>query len=186
MSKTTIIDLGIDFFLYDWSLELFIILSSRKTRKTWKYQETRDFGVFLKAGTGKSFIGSLILKAIYAHSDQKILRPELSKYRGRLTYPERVDAADTQSPPDLRGLQDFMIFVNHHEPETEISNVLDRDFNPNSSKKKMFEAQMTLQCVRYLGQQGYGTDKIVGLTQYCTLVNYVCSLTNYASQLTRY
>lgn len=79
-----------------------------------------------------------------------------------------------------------MIFVNHHEPETEISNVLDRDFNPNSSKKKMFEAQMTLQCVRYLGQQGYGTDKIVGLTQYCTLVNYVCSLTNYASQLTRY
>lgn len=54
LSKTTIIDLGIDFFLYDWSLELFIILSSRKTRKTWKYQETRDFGVFLKAGRSNS------------------------------------------------------------------------------------------------------------------------------------
>ena len=35
-----------------------------------------------------------------------------------------------------------------------------------TSKQNMFEIQMVLKIVRYLGQQGYGTDKLVILTPY--------------------
>ena len=41
-----------------------------------------------------------------------------------------------------------------------------KDTTSTSSKKNMFEAKMTLKCVRYLGQQGYRTDNIVVLTPY--------------------
>ncbi len=35
-----------------------------------------------------------------------------------------------------------------------------------SSKRNLFEAEMVLRCVRYLAQQGYGTEKVVFLTPY--------------------
>jgi hypothetical protein len=35
-----------------------------------------------------------------------------------------------------------------------------------SSKQNEFEGQMILKCVRYLAQQGYGTDKLVVITPY--------------------
>jgi len=41
-----------------------------------------------------------------------------------------------------------------------------KDGNSTSSRQNNFEAQMTLKCVRYLAQQGYGTGQVVVLTPY--------------------
>ena len=117
----------------------------------------------------RSLFERLVLKG-YPHqvlSQQHRMRPELSAIIRRLTYPDLVDASSTQGRPDLRGFQHNLIFMNHSEPEIELPEVPDwRDSTSTSSKKNMFEAKMTLKCVRYLGQQGYRTDDIVVLTPY--------------------
>jgi hypothetical protein len=47
------------------------------------------------------------------------------------------------------------------------ANIADkRDEGSKTSKINAFEVEMVLSCVRYLGQQGYGTDKLVVLTPY--------------------
>ena len=117
----------------------------------------------------RSLFERLVLKG-YPHqvlSQQHRMRPELSAIIRQLTYPDLVDASSTQGRPNLRGFQDNLIFMNHSEPEIELPEVPDwRDGAATSSKKNMFEAKMTLKCVRYLGQQGYRTDDIVVLTPY--------------------
>jgi len=117
----------------------------------------------------RSLFERLILKG-YPHQillEQHRMRPELSSLVRHLTYPDLSDASDTQNRPKLGGFQGNLIFVNHEHPEEEARDVPDwKDFNATSSKKNVFEARMTLKCVRYLAQQGYGTDRIVVLTPY--------------------
>jgi hypothetical protein len=117
----------------------------------------------------RSLFERLILKG-YPHQillEQHRMRPELSSLVRHLTYPDLSDASDTQNRPNLRGFQGNLIFVSHEHPEEEAQDVPDwKDFNATSSKKNVFEARMTLKCVRYLAQQGYGTDQIVVLTPY--------------------
>jgi hypothetical protein len=117
----------------------------------------------------RSLFERLILKG-YPHQtllEQHRMRPELSSLVRHLTYPDLSDASSTQNRPNLRGFQENLIFVSHEHPEEEVRDVPDwKDFNATSSKKNVFEARMTLKCVRYLAQQGYGTDQIVVLTPY--------------------
>jgi hypothetical protein len=117
----------------------------------------------------RSLFERLILKGYPHHTllEQHRMRPELSSLVRHLTYPDLSDASDTQNRPNLRGFQDNLVFVNHECLEEEVSDVPDwKDFNATSSKKNVFEARMTLKCVRYLAQQGYRTDQIVVLTPY--------------------
>ena len=130
-----------------------------------------DLGVEKRDGydLNRSLFERLILKG-YPHQillEQHRMRPELSSLVRHLTYPDLSDASDTQNRPNLRGFQGNLIFVSHEHPEEEAQDVPDwKDFNATSSKKNVFEARMTLKCVRYLAQQGYGTDQIVVLTPY--------------------
>ena len=117
----------------------------------------------------RSLFERLILKGYPHHvlSQQHRMRPEISSLVRQLTYPDLTDAETTKSRPDLRGFQNNLIFLNHENPEDEILDTPDfKDGNSTTSKRNEFEARMTLRCVRYLGQQGYGTDKIVILTPY--------------------
>ncbi|KAG1870831.1 P-loop containing nucleoside triphosphate hydrolase protein [Suillus subluteus] len=85
----------------------------------------------------------------------------------KLTYPELTDAASTRGRDDIRGIQDNIIFVNHAHPEDNEGRVSDRsDLGSTTSKQNSYEAGMVLKIVRYLAQQGYGTDNIVVLTPY--------------------
>lgn len=60
-----------------------------------------------------------------------------------------------------------MVFFNHMYPEVDAPELTDRrDPESKTSKSDAFEVDLVLKCVRYLGQQGYGTDKIVILTPY--------------------
>ncbi|OAL25146.1 hypothetical protein AYO22_05023 [Fonsecaea multimorphosa] len=99
--------------------------------------------------------------------EQHRMRPELSAILRELTYPELCDAPKTKGRPDLRGCTDNLIFVDHRHPEVELADVREwGDGYTSSSKKNLFEGEMTWKCVRYLGQQGYRTDNIVVLTPY--------------------
>jgi hypothetical protein len=131
------------------------------------------FDLSVEKGDGydlnRSLFERLVLRG-YPHQtlcQQHRMRPELSALVRQLTYPDLVDAPSTHNRPDLKGFRDNLIFVNHKEPEIEMPDVPDwKDTTSTSSKKNMFEAKMTLKCVRYLGQQGYRTDHLVVLTPY--------------------
>jgi superfamily I DNA and/or RNA helicase len=95
------------------------------------------------------------------------MRPEISALIRELTYPNLLDADKTKGRPDLRGVQDVIVFVDHHHPEDKIAEVADRrDLGSTTSKQNTHEAEMILKIVRYLAQQGYGTKDIVILTPY--------------------
>ncbi|KAK4983644.1 hypothetical protein LTR50_007101 [Elasticomyces elasticus] len=116
----------------------------------------------------RSLFERLVLKGFprVTLTQQHRMRPEISSMVRHLSYPELTDADSTLQRADLRGLRDNVIFVNHSHPETELKNGRELNDGRTSSKQNDFEGQMILKCVRYLAQQGYGSDKIVVLTPY--------------------
>jgi superfamily I DNA and/or RNA helicase len=95
------------------------------------------------------------------------MRPEISALIRQLTYPELIDASKTKNRPQLRGVQDVIVFINHNQPEDSTPQLADRrDISSTSSKQNSHEVGMVIKIVRYLVQQGYGTEQIVILTPY--------------------
>ncbi|KAF2277903.1 P-loop containing nucleoside triphosphate hydrolase protein [Westerdykella ornata] len=132
-----------------------------------------NFQLTIEKGDGYDLNMSLFERLITAgvpHTtlmQQHRMRPEISSLVRNLTYPELEDAPKTLNRPHLRGLQDNVIFLSHDHPELNAERIADRrDQGANISKENQYEVDMALKCVRYLGQQGYGTDKIVILTPY--------------------
>jgi AAA domain len=132
-----------------------------------------NYNLSVEKGDGfdlnRSLFERLVIKG-FPHtslSKQHRMRPEISRLIRSLTYPDLQDAEETRNRPVLRGFQNNVIFVNHGHLETNLQNVKEkRDPTAKCSKQNLFEVQMALMVVRYLGQQGYGTDKIVILTPY--------------------
>lgn len=131
------------------------------------------FDLSVEKGTGydlnRSLFERLVLKG-YPHgtlSEQHRMRPEISALVRELTYPELTDAARVKNRPNIRGLQDNVVFIDHKYQEDETKDAYDpREGGVTLSKTNSHEATMTLRCVRYLAQQGYGSDQIVVLTPY--------------------
>jgi hypothetical protein len=98
------------------------------------------------------------------------MRPEISRLVRSMTYSNLKDAPGTLSRPNLRGLRDNLIFIHHEHPEDDLPDLgasfKDNESTSKASKQNTFEVDMVLKTLRYLGQQGYGTDKIVILTPY--------------------
>lgn len=93
--------------------------------------------------------------------------PEISSLVRSLTYPGLEDDAKTKSRPEPRGLCDRVVFFQHSNFEASFTEISDRrDEGSKQSKQNIFEAEIVLKIVKYLGQQGYGTDKLVVLTPY--------------------
>lgn len=132
-----------------------------------------NYAISVEKGDGydlnRSMFERLVL-ADYPHttlSKQHRMAPEISSLVRHLTYPDLEDAASTLDRPAVRGLQDRVVFFNHSHPEVEDKKIADRrDEGSKTSKSNVFEACLVLKCVRYLGQQGYGTDRLVILTPY--------------------
>ncbi|KAG2138479.1 P-loop containing nucleoside triphosphate hydrolase protein [Suillus clintonianus] len=98
---------------------------------------------------------------------QHRMRPEISAFIRKLTYPDLTDAAKTQGRPDIRGIQDNVIFIDHTHPEDNDLRISDKSDEASSgSKQNTYEVEMVWKIVRYLAQQGYGTEKLVVLTPY--------------------
>ena len=117
----------------------------------------------------RSLFERLILKG-FPHrtlQQQHRMRPEISNLIRCLTYPNLIDAPRTQGRPDIRGLQSNVVFISHEHREDDARETANwKDMSSVSSKQNRFEVEMVLKCVRYLAQQGYGTEKIVVLTPY--------------------
>jgi superfamily I DNA and/or RNA helicase len=98
---------------------------------------------------------------------QHRMRPEISAFIRKLTYPDLMDAPKTQGHDDIRGVQNNIIFIDHTHSEDNDSRISDkRDEASSVSKQNTYEAEMVVKIVRYLAQQGYGTEKLVVLTPY--------------------
>ncbi|PYH78053.1 P-loop containing nucleoside triphosphate hydrolase protein [Aspergillus uvarum CBS 121591] len=111
-----------------------------------------------------------LIHAGYPHitlQKQHRMCPEISDLVRSLTYPLLEDDEKTKTRPEPRGLSDRVIFFNHQHPEYNFANVSDKqDEGAKQSKQNVFEAEIVLAIVKYLGQQGYGTDRLVVLTPY--------------------
>lgn len=94
------------------------------------------------------------------------MRSKISSIIRYLTYPGLADANSTLKRTDLRGFTDNVIFVNHAHPEVKLKNSRELRDSKTSSKQNEFESQMISKCVRYLAQQGCGSDQIVVITPY--------------------
>ena len=98
---------------------------------------------------------------------QHSMRPEISALIRELTYPDLIDAPSTKFRPDIRGLRDNIVFINHAHPEDDDTRLADqKDLCPKTSRRNTYEAEMVLRIVRYLTQNGYGSEKLVVLTPY--------------------
>nr|GAT60754.1 predicted protein [Mycena chlorophos] len=117
----------------------------------------------------RSMFERLVLEG-YPHrtlEKQHRMRPEISAFIRELTYPGLIDAPSTSNRPNLRGVCDNLVFIEHEKPEDDDSRIQNQqEGGSKSSKRNRYEAQMVLKIVKYLGQQGYGTDKLVVLTPY--------------------
>jgi len=117
----------------------------------------------------RSLFERLILRG-FPHQtlhQQHRMRPEISALVRSLTYPDLTDAPSTRGRANLRGFQDNLIYVTHTQPEDDAKDTGKwKDMSSISSKQNRFEVDMVLKCVRYLAQQGYGSEKVVVLTPY--------------------
>ena len=135
--------------------------------------KVNNYALTVEKGDGYDLNKSLferLVVANYPHTTlakQHRMRPEISDLVKRLMYPGLQDDSKTVNRPHLRGFQSDVVFFNHNYPEVQANNLADRrDEASKVSRQNVFEAEMVLKTVRYLAQQGYGTDKQVVLTPY--------------------
>ena len=129
-----------------------------------------NYSLSVEAGYGydlnRSLFERLLLRG-FPHvslSKQHRMRPEISGIVRHLTYSNLEDGPSTSDRPTIRGLQGSVVFVDHREPEQALEKV--KQQQPGSSKQNIYEAYLALRYVKYLAQQGYGSDDIVVLTPY--------------------
>jgi superfamily I DNA and/or RNA helicase len=97
---------------------------------------------------------------------QHRMRPEISTMVRRLMYPDLEDDEKTLSRDHIRGLSSDVVFFNHNQLEDEDAKNDAPDDGRKASRQNRFEAEIVLKTVKYLAQQGYGTDDLVVLTPY--------------------
>ncbi|KAI9640526.1 hypothetical protein NHQ30_011272 [Ciborinia camelliae] len=132
-----------------------------------------SYGLKVEQGDGYNLDMSLFERLVldgFPHvtlSKQHRSRPEISSIIRHLTYPDLIDANSTHNRDNLLGIRDNLVFIDHRSPEDDVPVREMRDkVESTSSKTNEFEANMILKCVKYLAQQGYGSDKLVVLTPY--------------------
>ena len=132
-----------------------------------------NYALSVEKGEGYDLNFSLFERLVlagYPHSTlakQHRMCPEISSLLRHLTYPELQDGPKTLNRSRCRGLRDRVVFIDHQNLESRFMEVSDRrDEGIKGSKRNLFEVEMVLKIVKYLGQQGYGTDRLVVLTPY--------------------
>ena len=135
--------------------------------------KVNNFALTFEKGSGYNLNVSLFERLVmrgFPHETlqtQHRMRPGISALIRELTYPDLVDAPSTKSRPDIHGLSDNIIFISHDKPEDEDARLADRrDLSSKISKQNTHEVQMVLRIVRYLKQNGYGSEELVVLTPY--------------------
>ncbi|EFI27390.1 CbxX/CfqX family protein [Coprinopsis cinerea okayama7 len=128
--------------------------------------KVNNYELTVEKGNGYDLNRSLferLILANYPHqtlSKQHRMRPEISNLIRQLTYPELQDDPKTSNRPNITGLQENIVFIDHAHPEESHEQLADRkDMAAPSSKQNKYEVQMVLKIVKYLGQQGDALKK---------------------------
>ncbi|KAJ4494825.1 P-loop containing nucleoside triphosphate hydrolase protein [Lentinula edodes] len=151
------------------SIEQVILIGDHKQLRP----KVNNYNLTVEKGDGydlnRSLFERLVLKG-YPHETlvaQHRMRPEISAIIRHIIYPDLLDAPKTLNRPNIFGLQDNVVFIDHSQPEGENGSIYDkRDLGSKASKQNLFEARMVLKIIKYLVQQGYRTDDLVVLTPY--------------------
>lgn len=92
-----------------------------------------NYNLTVEKGDGldlnRSLFERLVLKG-YPHETlrkQHRMRPEISDMVRQITYPDLLDADGTKNRPNLRGVQDYVVFINHDKPEGELPQLQGQD-----------------------------------------------------------
>ncbi|KAL8391929.1 hypothetical protein RB599_004739 [Gaeumannomyces hyphopodioides] len=135
--------------------------------------KVKNYALTVEKGDGYDLNMSLferLVKNGFKHTTlrkQHRMHPDISIFPRALTYPDLRDGPKTHAREPIRGLRDRVIFINHEHPETNDNDLKDRmDPGVSGSRRNEFEALHILRTVRYLAQQGYGTDQMVVLAAY--------------------
>ncbi|KAL2875659.1 hypothetical protein SGCOL_009121 [Colletotrichum sp. CLE4] len=132
-----------------------------------------NYALSVEKGDGFDLNRSLFERLILQGHDhvtlqkQHRMHPDISDLVRQMTYPDLLDGDKTKDRKPPKGFQGRVSFINHSHPEDLASNIADRrDVGVVSSKSNLYEARMVLKLVKYIGQQGYGTENLVILTPY--------------------
>mmetsp|Transcript_4606 Transcript_4606/g.10903 ORF Transcript_4606/g.10903 Transcript_4606/m.10903 type:complete len:1123 (-) Transcript_4606:447-3815(-) len=99
-------------------------------------------------------------------STQHRMRPDISAFIRAQTYPHLIDHQSVLKFPDIRGLSQNVVFIDHYKLEDSLERD-ELDANQTStSKSNQFEAELAVETVRYLLLQGYAPSDLVVLTPY--------------------
>lgn len=135
--------------------------------------KVKNYALTVERGDGFDLNRSLFERLILGGHPHTVLtkqhrmRPQISALVRRLMYPELQDGESVTSRPDMLGLQQNVVFIDHSNYEVSDGRIRDRqDGAATVSRQNVYEAKMILKIVKYLAQQGYGTDKQVVLTPY--------------------
>ncbi|KLU92443.1 hypothetical protein MAPG_11387 [Magnaporthiopsis poae ATCC 64411] len=135
--------------------------------------KVKNYDLTVEKGDGYDLNMSLFERLVvngFKHTTlrkQHRMHPDISIFPRALTYPDLLDGPQTHRRESIRGLRDRVIFMNHEHPETSDHDLMDKmDPGAAGSRRNQFEALQILRIVRYLAQQGYGTDKMVVLAAY--------------------
>jgi len=93
---------------------------------------------------------------------QHRMRPYISDFIRRQTYPDLIDHPSVEKFENIRGVPRNVAFIHHENPEGGgVSNVVE-----SKTKSNVWEADMCVEIVRYLLLQGYKHNQITILTPY--------------------
>ncbi|CAJ1962034.1 unnamed protein product [Cylindrotheca closterium] len=99
-------------------------------------------------------------------STQHRMRTDISSFIRAQTYPRLIDHQSVMTFPDIRGLSQNIVFIDHDNLE-DARERDELDVNQTStSKSNQFEAELAVETVRYLLLQGYAPSNLVVLTPY--------------------
>jgi len=101
---------------------------------------------------------------------QRRMRPSISALIRAQTYPSLIDHESVCEFPDLRGVTENVMFIDHRMPEDGI------DAAESKSKANFREAELCVEIVKYFLLQGYRTDQIVVLTPYLGQLAHLITL----------
>ena len=112
-----------------------------------------NYNLTVEKGDGldlnRSLFERLVLKG-YPHKtlrQQHRMRTEISDLVRKLTYPDLLDADRTKNRPNLRGVHDNVVFINHDKPEGGLPQLLEQeDMAAKASKQNMYVPR---QCCDY-------------------------------------
>jgi superfamily I DNA and/or RNA helicase len=134
-----------------------------------------NFNLSVEKGDGYDLNQSLLERLIvrgYPYQtllQQHRMRPELANFVRQMTYPNLLDASSTENRPNIKGLQDNIVFLNHSHEEEQMQNIRDwKDGTSSFTRRNPYEIHMAIKCLRYLSQQEISmpTEKVVILTPY--------------------